>query len=163
MLTDRAIAYLQPLTFSTTAARLNCFIPLGGIYWNDEIPDFDALLEIPEQDRLGIYKLFSIRFRIWKGEELDAAEKMFWEEARGQVPDYALFHRLKLSDEERTAQEQLETEMGEVFEAMFDCADEVSVSMEDGSPSFSATFDLTKKDGLSVVAKKPWWKRIFRR
>lgn len=159
MLTDCAIAYLQPLTFSETAERRSCILPLGGIYWEDEIPDFHTLMEIPEKDRLGIYKLFGIRFKIWRGTELEAAEKVFWEEARARIPDYALFHRLKLSDEDRTAQEQVEKEAEEGLAALFDGADEVSLSDRDGFQSFSATFDLSKEAGVSV--SKPWWKRIF--
>jgi|SRR5688572_26848691 hypothetical protein len=156
MLTEGAIAYLQPLTFSKTARRQACFLPLGGIYWDDEIPDFPALLEMPEEDRLGIFKLFAIRFKIWGGMELEAGEKLFLEKARAKVPDYALFQRLTLSHEDRAAQEQVEKDLTEGFAAMFEAADEVSISDKDGVQSFSATFDLTK-------AKEPWWKRIFRR
>lgn len=161
MLTERAVAYLQPLRFSNSAERKTCFIPLGGIYWEDEFPDFRKMMDLPEEDRSGIYRLLALRFKIWKGKELVGEDREFWDAARIQVPEYALFRRLKLSEEDRAAQEAIETEMQEVFELLFADADEVTITEKGGFQNVSATFDLTKERDMAVP-RKPWWKRLFR-
>jgi hypothetical protein len=161
MLTERAVAYLQPLRFSNSAERKTCLIPLGGIYWEDEFPDFREMMDLPEVDRSGIYRLLALRFKIWKGVELEGADREFWDAARAQVPEYALFSRLKLSDEDRAAQEAIEAELEEAFELLFANADEVTITEKGGFQSYSATFDLTKERG-AVAHKRPWWKRLFR-
>jgi hypothetical protein len=160
MLSDRAIAFLQPLTFSKTALRKTCLIPLGGIYWDDEIPDFHKLMAMPEKDRSGIYRLLSIRFKIWDGVAPEGDDRKFWDAARAKVPEYALFSRLELSNEDRALQEEIEREVEEGFKCLLADADEVKVTEQDGFKSFSATFDLTKEDD-SRIPKKPWWKRLL--
>ncbi len=62
MLSEGALEYLQTLSYDSDAEGRSCIIPLGGIYWADEIPDFHALLKVPKSDRDLIYRLFSIRF-----------------------------------------------------------------------------------------------------
>ncbi|MEM7392569.1 MAG: hypothetical protein AAF492_09480, partial [Verrucomicrobiota bacterium] len=145
-----------------TAERQTCVLPLGGIYWDDEIPEFRALMDIPESDRLSILNLFRIRFKIWDGEPPSGEDKVFWDVARNQVPDYPLFRRLELSEDDRAAQEHVERSAEEGFEALFADADEVSVTEENGFQSFSVTFDLTKEVGGSA-SPKPWWRRVFKR
>ena len=109
----------------------------------DEIPDFHALIDIPEHDRNQIYRLFKIRFKLWAGDELDAEDQSYWDSARAQVPDYPVFHRVHISDEDRAAQTAAEEGTLAGFEAQFAGADKVTVN-DDGS--FSATFDLTKDE-----------------
>lgn len=75
MLTAGALEYLRPLAFDPSAERLSCLIPMGGIYWSDEIPDFRTLMHVKESDRNQIYRLFSIRFKLWAGEELADDDK----------------------------------------------------------------------------------------
>lgn len=161
MLTQRAIAFLRPLVFSVEAKRRSSMLPLAGIYWEDEIPDFRALVRLPKEDRHGIYNLFRIRFKIWRGTELSPKDKAFWETARAQVPDWALFHRLELSDEDRAAQETTKNEAEEFFTALVDEADEVTITEKDGIQSVTADFDLKKLDAVQKPIR-PWWKRIFR-
>ena len=152
MLTDGAIAYLQPLTFSKTARRLACFLPLGGIYWDDEIPDFLTLLEMPRKIDLGFLNcsLFASRFGVgWKWKQ---EKELFLEEARAQIPDYALFQRLILSDEDRAAQEQVEKDLTEGFAAMFEAADEVSILDKDGVSEFLSDVRPDESEGALVEA-----------
>jgi hypothetical protein len=152
MLTEGALNYLRPLRFNPTAERLSCMIPMGGIYWSDEIPDFHALMTVSESDRKEIYRLFAIRFKLWAGEELTDDEQSYWNDARELVPDYPVFHRIRISDGDRAAQAAAEEEAIAGFEALFGGADEVKMN-DDGS--FSATFDLTKEKRHS------WWQRFF--
>jgi hypothetical protein len=161
MLSDAAVAFLSPLKYRADAERRSCMLPLGGIYWEDEIPDFNALLKVPEHDRGLIYRLFSVRFRIWNGETLSEADQRFWEAARSRVPDYPLFRRLELSADDQRAQDEVERNAIEAFEVLFADADEIKVTEnEQGLKSFSITFDLTK-DQAAVAGKCPWWKRLW--
>jgi hypothetical protein len=118
MLSERAIAFLSPLRYEPNAERRSCILPLGGIYWEDEIPDFKVLLKIPEDDRNLIYRLFSIRFRIWEGAKLSECDQDFWDSARSQVPTYPLFQRLDLSADDRQAQAEVEQNAIEGFKTL---------------------------------------------
>jgi hypothetical protein len=164
MLSDASIAYLKPLKHRPDAERKSCVLPLGGIYWDDEIPNFRDLLKVADHDRNLILRLFSIRFRIWDAQPLSQSDTEFWETARSQVPEYPLFQRLELSEEDRLAQEQVERDAIEGFEALFGVfgdADKVEIhENEHGFQSFSATFDLTKDRGEPPKAS-PWWKRLL--
>jgi hypothetical protein len=161
MLSTTAIAFLSPLTYRADAQRQTCFMPLGGIYWEDEIPDFELLFEIPEHDRYLIFRLFSIRFTLWAGKELPSDDQRFLDEARSQVPTYPLFRRLKLDADDRRAQEEFEQSAIKSFEELFADADEVKLTQKGGVGHFSATFDLTEQSPASKPP--PWWKRWWRR
>ena len=157
MLTDAALKYLRPLKFNPRAERLSCMIPMGGIYWSDEIPDFRALMDLPDSELKQIYRLFAIRFRLWAGEALTDDDQSYWDAAQQLVPDYPLFHRVRISDDDRAAQEATEQETIAGFEALFGGADEVKID-EDGS--FSATFDLTKEEPPSRWQRILGWLRL---
>ena len=161
MLSEAAVAFLSPLTFRANAKRETCLIPLGGIYWDDEIPDFGLLLELPERNRKLIFRLFSIRFTLWAGNALSESAQAFLNEARSQVPAYPLFRRLNLSPDDRNAQEELERSALESLDAVFDGADKIQVSKDGDGFSLSASFDLKKEP--APVAGRPWWKRLWTR
>jgi hypothetical protein len=92
VLTDTVIATLNGLPMCSEARREVCLIPLGSIYWEDEIPDLAVLARLSEIDM--IWRMFCIRFKIWDGEERPAEDAAFWEAARAEVPKWALFARL---------------------------------------------------------------------
>ncbi len=161
MLSATAAAYLSPLTYRDDAQRLTCLFPLGGIYWDDEIPDVELLLALPEQDRRLIFRLFRIRFQLWAGDELSEADRRFLDEARSQVPASALFQRLQLAPDDRRAQEEFERLAVESLGELFGGADEVKVTREGGAFKFSATFDLTRQPAPPMA--RPWWKRLWSR
>jgi hypothetical protein len=122
------------------------WIPLGSIYWEDEMPDDRDLIRFSEEERNIILRLFSIRFKIWDDEPLSTEEVSLWEAARSDLGDWALFHRLVLSADDRDAREQAEREVEKGFEAFLGDADQVVLKDKgDGIQEFSATFDLTKK------------------
>ena len=81
MLSEAAVNYLQPLKHNPDAQRHCSMIPLGGIYWDDEIPEFSKLMTVPKDDRDAIFRLFSIRFKLWAGDELDADDQAYWDAA----------------------------------------------------------------------------------
>ena len=69
------------------------------------------------------------------------ADQSYWDAAQTQVPDYPVFHRVQISDEDRVAQAVAEQDALAGFDALFSDAEEVTVN-NDGS--FSATFNLTQ-------------------
>ena len=156
MLSDGALKYLLPLKHDPKAERRSCMIPMGGIYWADEIPDFHALMDVPEHDRTLIYRLFSIRFKLWAGDDLNDEDQSYWDSARSQVPDYPVFHRVHISDEDRAAQAAAQEDALAGFEALFADADDVTVN-DDGS--FSVMFDLTKDERPSLWERFLGWCR----
>ena len=156
MLSDGALDYLRPLTFDPDAERLSCMIPMGGIYWADEIPDFRVLMDVPKSDRDLIFRLFSIRFKLWAGDELSGDDQSYWDNAQRLVPDYPVFHRVDISDDDRAAQTAAEEDAMAGFEALFGDADELTVN-EDGS--FNATLDLTKDQPKSIWQRFLAWCR----
>ena len=124
MLAESTIAYLNALTFRPDANRLTCWIPLGGIYWDDELPDIRLVYSLPEPERSSLRQLIRIRLQIWSSEQLSPADQQFWDEARQQAPQYALFRRLELSDEVRRVHEAMAQGSDELFAAMQALADE---------------------------------------
>jgi hypothetical protein len=157
MLSDAAVAFLSTLSHSPHAQRHSSLLPLGGIYWDDEIPDFKALFMLPTPDRDQVLRLFSIRFKIWDGSPLPSADELFWQEAQSQVPTYPLFQRTVLSEEDQQAQERAERDTLDGFEALFGDADEVSLATSpEGLTSRSAKYQLGDR---AAVPKRSWWRR----
>lgn len=108
MLSKSAVEFLSPMTYQDDAKRCYCILPFGSIYWDDEIPDFEALHSLGKQDYRAISGLFVIRSKLWRAEELTDQEEQYWEAAKSQLLNYPLFHRLELSVEDREAQDDLE-------------------------------------------------------
>jgi hypothetical protein len=103
MLSDALISLLNGLHFRADAKRMVSIIPLGSIYWEGEMPDFLQVAKFSEDERIIIWQLFGIRFKIWDNEQLAAEDRSFWDAARSEVPDWALFQRLALSADDRKA------------------------------------------------------------
>ncbi|HXB72086.1 MAG TPA: hypothetical protein VNY05_27870 [Candidatus Acidoferrales bacterium] len=146
VLTEAIIARLRKLPARDDARRMVSVIPLGSIYWDDEMPDYLDLAKLSEDERNAMWRLFGIRFKIWDGEVLSTDDQAFWDAARKDVPTWALFHRLALSADDRDACKQAEGDIEKEFEAFFGDADQVELTDKgQGLKEFSATFDLTKK------------------
>ena len=152
MLKNTAVEYLRGLTYDPSAERYSSILPLGAIYWSDEIPDFKALHELPEEVSDQIFRLMIIRLQVWDDETLSVEDQAFWDDALAQVPDSPLFQRLTLSGEDRAAQLETECSALEFIEQLAATADKFKID-QDGS--FSATYDLTKED------RQPVWKRVL--
>jgi len=82
MLNEASATHLAGLAYRPEAKRCVCLLPLSGIFWEDEIPDFRMLLKMAEDDRDQIYRLFAIRFSIWDGDKLSHDDQRFWDVAR---------------------------------------------------------------------------------
>jgi len=148
VLTDAVIALLKELPVRSEARRKICFIPLGSSYWEDEMPEAAALAKLTEVEQNMVWRMFGIRFKIWDGEDLTEEDGAFWDAARAEVPTWALFVRLSLSDDDRKARRSAEADVENGLAIFFDHADSVElVDKEHGLQEWSATFDLTKKPG----------------
>lgn len=167
MLNETALAYLSPLTYRADAKLKVCFVPLSGIYWDDEIPHLRHFMHLPEDSLVQILRLFGIRYRIWQSLSLTEDDRQYWNYAKSQLPDCPIFQRLKLSQDDQLAQNAAVKAGAEVEEALLADADQVSVTEKcPGVEEFSANFDLRKRSSLigSPARKtKPWWTRIFSR
>ncbi len=138
-------------------------LPFAGIVWEDEFPAFRETITVPEKDREQMFRLFALRVDLWRGKPLSQEDRTFWEELRTQVPEWALFQRLKVSADELAAQGQVEQEVAEELKEMFDRADRVEITEENGLQKFSATFNLKKeevekKSGL-LGRIRHWWRK----
>jgi len=162
VLAETTITTLSALTYRADAKRQVCVLPLAGIYWDDELPDIRELIKIPEDDREQIFRLFGIRYRIWKGEELSGADRQFWNNMQLLIPTWAFFERQEITPEDRQAQDDTSRSTTEGVQAWFADADEVTVTEKQGVQRFSLKFDLTK-GGKTVPQKQSWWERIFSR
>jgi hypothetical protein len=145
MLSKVAAEYLSSLGYRADAERKVCFLPFAGIYWEDEIPDLKILMKLPETDRHLVFRLFSIRQRIWDRQDLDSDDQQFWDEVRVQVPDFALFQRLDISAADRDAQNRVMEETDKAMAAWISDADQADITPGKHSTTFSLTYDLTKK------------------
>lgn len=151
MLTRTTIEYLRRRSFDPSAERWTSYLPLGGNYWSDEIPDFKALAALSDGASDEVFRLMGIRLQIWNGEVLSDEDQAFWNAATAQAPDCPVFQRLTISEDDREAQLAAERSMLEFVEALADGADEFEIDQEG---RLSATFDLSKED------RQPAWKRL---
>lgn len=117
------------------------------------------LMKFTEDDRMQLFRLFGIRYKLWDGEELNTEERQFWDDSRSQVPHTPIFQRLHLSAAELKAHQEARQECTEELETFLVDADRVTLKDHgSGVQTFSATFDLTK-DQPQVPENKSWWRR----
>jgi hypothetical protein len=168
MLCPEAKAYLDTLCFEDDAPLKACYLPLSGIYWQDEIPDMTAFARLPDVALRDVLALFGIRVKIWRHDELPAEDLQFWAAARIQVPDCPIFRRLAASAVEIAADEQIKEAADDMFVGLLADADSIEITQEHGVQSYSARFkvgdlDDTRAEVDERVNVRPWWQRIFRR
>src|SRR6185312_10504929 len=119
LLSDSILDILRRLPHRPDAKRAICLIPLAGIYWQDEMPSVADMVSLSENERNTIWGLFASRDKIWDGEPLTPEAQKFWDAARAAVPDWALFHRLTLSDDDKRARSEAEAAVEAEFESAF--------------------------------------------
>jgi hypothetical protein len=167
ILSKETVAQLSTLKYRPDAERKVSILPLGSIYWDDELPPPKKLVALPEADRKSVLRAFAIRFKLWDHQPLSDEDRTFWQRLHLLAPDWAIFRRLVLSEDDRRAREKAERECGRGFEELFASAYQVTVREEKhGLQSFSATFQLNKSQSDepathphgAKLAKKPWWK-----
>ena len=160
MLSEETLSQLSTLTYHADAKRQVCILPLGSIYWDDELPQARKFAAFPEPDRNEILRVFAIRLRVWDHQVLSDEDRQFWVSVRSAAPNWAIFRRLDLSDADRREREEIERACAKEFEEFLVSADEVSVKEEKhGMQSFSATFRLNK-DEAGESENESWWKRV---
>jgi hypothetical protein len=173
MLTETTLGFLSTLTHRADAKRRVCWLPWSGIYWEDEMPDILFRNGIPQSELDDILRLFAIRVRLWKGQVLSEREQQLWDETYSEVPQWAFFQRIHISAEDERIQDDAQLVGTEMHEALLACADEVTITENDGVQQVSATWqippqnisptdDLTKGQ-IPPPKKQSWWERLFQR
>jgi hypothetical protein len=157
-----ALDYLSALTFHPDAEKRVCWLPLSGIYWQDEIPDLMMLTKVEERSRNQIYRLFAIRFKIWADERLTDEDQEFWDSARWDVPSCPIFQRLNPSEEDMRENHAVQSQVEEEFAHLIEDADEATIiEGPDGLQEFSLTFKLNDE---TAGSRKPGiWERLLNR
>ena len=125
MLSEKAIVLLTALSYRGDAKWEVNILPFGSIYWTDEMPSFD-LLDKPD-DMFIIHAMFGIRLKLWDGEVLSAQDQQLWDAVKGQVPQWALFRRISLNNEQQQAREEAERQVEREFESLSDDSDNAPV------------------------------------
>lgn len=157
MLSEKLTAILEKYPYEPRAEKRVSYLPLGGIFWSDEYPTTSDREKLDDEATGQLMRLFAIRFKVWHGEQLSELETKLFTSAQRSLPNYGLFKRLQLNDEDWKLQKEVETEILQAFDELTDDASEVETYVDEhGNTSFSASFDL------SAAPKKPWWKRLLR-
>ena len=156
-LSEETAQKIRELVLDPHAEVISCAIPLGSILWSDEIPygDFSTFLKeigvLRKPDFDEIMKLFTIGVNYWNDGMMSDDDKDYWEEAHKEYPDWPIFQRKELTDEQRWAHNDVQEETADAFLDLMSRADEAEVVERDGVMSFSATFNLETK------SRRKWW------
>lgn len=143
MFSENAANIIQALPFDSQAEMISCLLPLGSIFWSDELPPLRFLAFTEGADRDAVMRLFAIRISYWNKGEMSAEEELFWDAAQKQFPEWSVFRRLNLSEAHRHQHERVQKQAEEFFDEMVASADEIELSKKEGGfTSFSATFNL---------------------
>ena len=122
MLSQRMVAVLSALPYRSDSEWEVNILPFGSVFWKDEMPDIRDMLD--PQDVTTVLRMFAIRLQLWDNEVPNAEDLQLWDAVQRQVPDWALFKRLSLSDEQRAAREKAEQQVEREFESLGDDHDE---------------------------------------
>jgi hypothetical protein len=130
MLNESTLEYLSTLTCRANSKSWINVIPLGCLYWEDEMPDFYYLEKTYGVDFYPVLQMFLFRAQLWKGGVLTDEQQKLWDEIYSHAPNWALFQRLEISDIELQAQEAAERSADEFDKAFDACADEFGATEE---------------------------------
>ena len=131
MLSEKAVALLAVLPYRPDAKWAVNILPFGSIYWEDEMPLLADLLD-KQQDMSIIHGMFGVRLKLWDGQALDTQDQQLWDAVKRQVPQWALFHRLNLNDEQKHARQEAEDQIAREFESWSDDPDSISDQSRSG-------------------------------
>ena len=143
MFSEETIRIISSLKYDPAAEAVSCLIPLGSIFWSDELPrlKFHAFTE--GVDRETIMRLFAIRINYWNTGEISDQDESLWEGAKTLFPHWPFFRRLHLTEAERLEHDETQRQMENFFTELADGADQFVVSEgPEGFSSFSATFQV---------------------
>jgi len=105
---------LSALQYDPSAGWGISVVPFGSIFWHDEMPDLEVLFWNRDDQSL-IDSMFALRLKIWDGQALTTEEQRLWNSVKTQVPDWPLFKRLFLTNEQKQAREDAETEVRNIW------------------------------------------------
>ena len=111
------VAVIAALPYQSDAEWEVNILPFGSIFWKDEMPAIGDLFDKPD-DMAVIFKIFGMRIRLWDGKRLNAQDQQLWDAVRDQAPNWALFRRLNLSEEQRLARQKAERQVEQEFESL---------------------------------------------
>lgn len=120
MLSEQAVATLAALPYQSDSDWGINYLPFGSIYWHDEFPDsvltdlFDC-----QEDLSLINAMFGFRLKVWDGQKFSAEDQQLWDVVQRQVPHWAFFHRLTLTEEQERARGKAERQVEQEFENFF--------------------------------------------
>jgi hypothetical protein len=141
MFTDKTKQIIQSLVFDPNAKTVASLLPLGSIFWTDELPSmrFPAFGE----DMNLIMRLFAIRINFWESGKIADEAKPLWQVAQQTFPDWAFFRRLQLTAQHRQEHEDAQRQMENLFEELNTLGDDFVYSEgSDGFGSFSVTIKV---------------------
>jgi len=115
MLSEKAAVALEALKYRSDADWEVNILPFGSIYWSDEMPAIAEIAVLPD-DTSTIFAMFGMRLTLWDGEALSARDQELWDAVQRRVPNWALFRRLSLSNEQRFAREKAEQQVEREFQ-----------------------------------------------
>ena len=143
MFSEKTNEILRSLRFDRDAETISCLLPLGSIFWSDELPQWKFLAFPEGADRNAIMRLFAIRTNYWNTGQIADDDRSVWDDAKAQFPDWPFFRRLQLTATQRDEHEATQLQLENLFEELSIDADEFVVSNgPKGFSSFSATFDV---------------------
>jgi hypothetical protein len=102
-LTEDTARKIKALRYDHKAEIIYCPLPLGSIYFSDELPD--GLLPERVGDFIQVMRVLGIRVNLWNGLALSEEDRAIWEEASIRFSDWPIFKRLELTLEQRKAHE----------------------------------------------------------
>lgn len=114
---------LQSLTYNPHAQIKSCLTPYGGIYWDDELPAYEVLLSFPGQEYLYPFFMLNVRRKLWDHESLSEEEQRQWKRAQEIYPNWPIFQRLQISEDDYQKQLACEHDSQQFCKAMPSNAD----------------------------------------
>jgi hypothetical protein len=137
---------IRGLRLDPDATMGYCSIPLGSIFWSDELPDGKPIIIDNDDDRIQVLRLFAIRITVWNTGAMDETSEQYWNAALEQFPDWPVFRRLHLTDTERLAHEEAQQAATETFDALLIDADDASIGSDGDLTTYDIRYDLTNDD-----------------
>jgi hypothetical protein len=142
MFSELTVQIISSLRFDPNAQTVYCLLPLGSIFWSDELPQLKFLAFGDDHDK--IMRLFAIRINYWETNEIPAADLSVWEHAQREFPEWPFFRRLALTSAQLQQHKNAQQQMENLFDELTELGDDFVVSEgPDGFDSFSATFNVS--------------------
>ncbi|HEU4389909.1 MAG TPA: hypothetical protein VFV34_19055 [Blastocatellia bacterium] len=121
-LTEACATKISSLRYDPEAEIIYCPLPLGSIYFSDEVPDDlipedapDGLSPETVRDFMQVMEVLGVRVNLWNSYELSAEEQALWTEARQRFPEWPIFQRPELTLEQRKEHESILEDVGSWF------------------------------------------------